>query len=80
MRFNPLLDVLVEVSGMFSASVEVRVLQHRRGGVFFEREFRDEFLDADAAIETAVREGHQVIEARLDSLEEEVRSKLTEAV
>jgi hypothetical protein len=95
MRFNPLLDVKVEIgyrghavtgvahrrpSGMFSASVEVRDLQHRRGGVFFERDFQDEFPHADSAIDAALREGHQVIEARLDTLEEEAKSKLTEAV
>ncbi|HKU71488.1 MAG TPA: hypothetical protein VJQ51_11675 [Burkholderiales bacterium] len=95
MRFNPLLDVVVEVgyrghavrsvahrrpSGMFSPSVAVRDLRHRHGGVFFEREFREEFPDADAAIDSALREGHRVVEARLDSLEEVVKSKLMEAV
>jgi len=94
-RFNPLLDVLVEggyrghlvrsvahrrPGGMFSASVQVSDPRHRNGSVIFERDYPDEYPVADAAVDRATREGCRIVEARLDSLEEEIRSKLTEAV
>lgn len=82
MRFNPLLDVLVEVGyrghsmrcvarrrpgGTFSASLEVREGDYRAGNVLFDGDVPHWFVDADSALDRAMREGRRLIEDRLNA-------------
>jgi hypothetical protein len=83
MLFNPLVDVLVETGylgyslrciahrqpgGTFTASLLVREGDARTGSILREGGVPHWFSHADAAIDRAMREGHRVVEERLDSL------------